>query len=126
MEKENEMITPTGTCRYCGQSVLVSNAPVGASEHDLDMLATDQCMCPEAQSERRKKERKEKIEKFINKHFDPELIDLINAVILMIEQSGLVEFTCKLPDERNVKIWLDNDAYLRIKIKKTEDEELKI
>lgn len=122
----SEMEAKTGTCRYCGQRVFLEAAADDLSEHDLDMLATDKCMCPQAQSERRKRERKETLDKFIKKHFSPEISNLIHYVIQMVEEYDLVEFTCKLPDERMVKIWLDNDAYLRIKIKKTEDEELKI
>lgn len=121
----NEMEPKTGTCRYCGQSVFIDTQE-DLSPHDLDMMATDKCTCPEAQSERRKRERKEKLDKFVKKHFSPEISNLIHYVIKMVEEADLVDFQVKLPDDRIVKIWLDNDQYLRIKIKKTEDEELKI
>lgn len=127
-----EIETKTGTCRYCGQSVIVKLDGILAATHmnesDLDNLASDQCMCLEAQSARRKRKRQESIEKFVNKHFDSDVASFIHYAIKKIEKADadLVELTCKLPDDRLVKIWRDNDQYLRIKIKKTEDEELKI
>lgn len=116
----------TGVCQYCGQSMIIQTVGDNLTQGELDAKATDLCNCPEAQSERRKRERKEKVDKFVKKHFSPELSSLIHYAIKMVEQQDLVEYQSKLPDDRIVKIWLDNDQYLRIKIKKTEDEELKV
>lgn len=117
----------SGTCAYCGQAVFIQ-PKVGEelSEHDLDMMATDMCTCAQASSERRKRERKETIDKFIKKHFAPEHSALVRSVIQMTEAYDLTDFRCKLPNENTVRIWLDSDAFLHIRIKKDSDEELKV
>ena len=67
MSDEEKM--PIGKCRFCGQTAIIQT--VGEiSQDERDIMATDKCMCPEAQSERRKKERREAIEKFVRKNFD--------------------------------------------------------
>ena len=49
-----EMQGNKGFCAYCGQAVFIQTVgEVGQDE--LDRMATDKCMCPQAQSERRKK-----------------------------------------------------------------------
>lgn len=121
----SKMEMQQGTCDYCGQSMTLQT--VGElSQAELDAMVTDKCNCPEAKSARRKKERKERIDSFVKKHFDPEVGNLIYNVIPMVEQSDLTNFSVTLPDERTVKIWVDADAYLRIKIKKTSEEDLQV
>lgn len=113
-----------GTCQYCGQMAAVE-ANEDATQGELDAIASDKCMCPEAQSDRRKKERKKKIDSFVNKHFCDELATIIHYLIKVVEEQNIEDAVLKLPDGKSVKIWLDGDRYLRIKVKKTEDEELK-
>lgn len=114
-----------GNCEFCGQVMLV-DANEGASQAELDALASSLCMCPDAQSDRRKKERKKKIEKFVDKNFYEPVVPIIHATIQAIEQRDIEDVTFKLSDERTAKIWLDSDDYLRIKVKKTNEEELKV
>lgn len=114
-----------GFCRYCNQSQIVET--VGElSQAERDDIATDSCKCQEAQSARRKKERKEKIKNFINKHFEPEMKILLEYAIKMTEEYDLTDFRIALPDDRVVRVWLDKDAWLHIKIRKDSDEELKV
>ena len=114
-----------GFCPFCGQAVFIET--VGElPQKELDEMAAQKCMCSQAQSERRKKERKKKIDEYVKKHFDPELRQLIYAVIPMVEQSDLVKFSCVLPDDRTVTMWMDSDEYLRIRVKTTSEEDLKV
>lgn len=120
-----EMQGNKGFCAYCGQAVFIQTVgEVGQDE--LDRMATDKCMCPEAQSERRKKERKEKIDRYVKKHFDVDMKPFVERLIKMVEEQDLTNVTLQLPDDRVCKIWLDSDSYLHIKVKKTDDDELKV
>lgn len=115
----------TGTCHYCGQSVMLET--VGElTEEQLDAMATEICKCPEAQSAQRQKERREKIESFVKRHFDEPQYHFIEEVIEIVEAEEVSEVTFKLTDDRSVKIWLDKDYYLNLKIKHTEEDELKV
>ena len=115
----------TGTCAYCGQSTIIET--VGdVTQTERDQMATDQCNCPQAQSERRKKIRKEKIEAYIDKHFeDQDVRILVREIIDLVEHSQIGTTTFALGEEKTVKIWVDSDAWLHVKVKKTEDEEFK-
>lgn len=113
-----------GFCRFCGQSRVIYT--VGEMQQaELDDMATEQCTCAGAEADRREKNRKEKVNKYVQKHFDPELRNLIYGIIPMVEQKDLLKVTLALPDDRTTNIWLDSDDYLRIKVKKTSEEELK-
>lgn len=114
-----------GFCPYCGQATFIET--VGeVTQGELDSMAAEKCMCSKAQSERRKKERKEKIEKYVAKHFEVDMRDFIKRLIKMVEEQDLTNVTLQLPDERVCKIWLDTEAHLHIKVKKVDDDELKI
>jgi len=121
---KTEMELKKGICAFCGQSIFVE--PIGeVTQAELDSMATNKCMCPEAQSERRKKERKAKIEAYIKKHFNDELSKFVRDAIDLVEK-----FICdKISINYNSKtctIWLDSDSYLHLKIQHREDDELKV
>ena len=113
-----------GTCAFCGQTAIIET--IGeVSQAELDQMATDKCMCKEAQSERRKKERKEKIKKYVDKHFSAEKIDFVNAAIGMVETFAFDKVSMNY-DAKTCTIWMDADSYLHIKIQHREDDELKV
>lgn len=119
-----EMKPKTGTCAFCGQSIFVN--PIGeVTQAELDSMATDKCMCPEAQSERRKKERKAKIEAYINKHFDERLGKYVREAIAMVEDFEVDKISINY-DSKTLTIWLDSDSWLHLKIHHREDDELKV
>lgn len=123
MSDEKQM--PIGKCRYCGQTAIIET--VGEiSQDERDIMATEKCMCPEAQSERRKKERREAIERFVRKNFDEDMRHFIHRLVQMVTNNDLTEITLILPDERSVRIWIDSGAYIHIKVKKVTDDELKV
>lgn len=115
----------TGTCAYCHQSMMIET--VGeVSQEEVDIMVTEKCKCPEAATARRKKERKEKIDRFIKRQFDPDTALFIRTVIKMVEDEDICDFSCKFPDERVTKIWLDSKLYLHIQVKKNLDDELTV
>lgn len=114
-----------GRCAFCGQTRFIQT--IGeVSQAELDAMATDQCLCAEAQSEKRRKAREKKVKEYVKKKFVTEkMIEYIHTTIKLLEDGNIQEFTIKLDIDKVCKIWVDNDDYLHIRIKKTEDDELK-
>ena len=121
---ETEMQPKTGTCAFCGQSIFVDT--IGeVSQAELDAMATDKCMCPEAQSEKRKKERRAKIDAYIKKHFDVSMEQFVQDSIKMVEEYVVDKVSINY-DSKTCTIWLDSDSWLHLKIQHREDDELKV
>jgi len=114
-----------GTCLYCGQERHIQT--IGElSPAELDAMATDMCLCIDAVNAKRKKAREEKIKEFVKKKFiTPEMCDYIHLSIELLNDKCFEEFQIKQYPDKVVKIWIDNDDFLHIRIKKTEDDELK-
>jgi len=123
-EKKMEQI---GTCAYCGQTRTIETiGDVELTQAELDAMATERCICPPATEEKRKKARKKKINDFVTKKFNsPKLQGEIFTIIASVEDDTFEEVTLKLYPDINVRIWKDSYSNLHIKIKRTEDDELK-
>lgn len=123
-EKKKEKI---GTCAYCGQTRIIETiGDVELTQAELDAMATDRCTCVPAQEEKRKKARKKKINDFVTKKFSsPKLQGEIFEIINTVEEDTFEEVTLMLYPDMNVRIWKDSYSNLHIKIKRTEDDELK-
>ena len=121
-ENERQQI---GRCAFCGQSKYIQT--IGeVTQAELDAMATDQCLCAEAQAEKRRKAREAKVMEYVKKKFvTDKMIDYILKSIKLLEDGNIEEFSIKLYKDKVCKIWLDNDNYLHIRIKTTEDDELK-
>lgn len=122
-----EMKPKTGTCRYCGQSIFIDT--VGeVTQAELDNMATDRCMCPAADQARRKKERDQKIEEFVNDHFKGRVRDKIYQAIEDVTDynNDIVEITIKTGSEWTIRVYVDSEYYLHIRAKITDNYELKI
>lgn len=57
-----------GFCKYCGQSKIIE-ADEDMSQEIVDEMVTEDCNCDEAAKARSRKNRLEKIEKFVSEHF---------------------------------------------------------
>lgn len=114
-----------GTCAYCGQERHIET--IGElAQAEIDAMATDMCLCPDAISAKRKKARKAKITDYVKKKFvTDEMADYILKSIELLEDSSIIEFQIKLYGDKICKIWIDNDDFLNIRIKKTENDEFK-
>lgn len=113
-----------GTCAYCGQTAIIDT--VGeVSQAELDSMATDKCMCKEAQSERRKKERRAKITAYIDKHFNLEVAGMVTKAVELVETYAVDKVSINM-DSKTYTIWMDADSWLHIKMQKREDDELKV
>lgn len=77
----------SGCCEYCGQTRAIEVAddlPYQYTEEDLNEMATQKCDCPQAKSERRKAETREKINDFIDTEIAEECRDFMRASVEMI------------------------------------------
>lgn len=120
-----EKMEKIGTCAYCGQTRAIET--IGeVTQAELDVMATERCLCQEAQAEKRKKAREANIKEFIHKKFPYEkLAEEILMLVDCVLDSTFEDVTIKLYKDKVVRIWKDSDSYIRIKIKRTEDDELK-
>lgn len=120
-----EKLEKIGTCAFCGQTRTIE-AVGDLTQSEIDAIATDRCICSGAQSALRKKARKAKIDEFIKKKFiTTEMVGFMQEVIEFVEDGTFEDVTIKLYGSKTVKIWMDADSFLHIRIKKTEDDELK-
>ena len=116
-----------GTCAYCGQGKMI-DAPEDKSQAEIDALVTEECNCIDAREVRNKRERREKIEEFVNAHFGENLRPFIHESVDLIDRwdSQINDISIKLIDDYSVKIWRDSDDKLHIKTKMITDDELKV
>ena len=122
-----QIIERFGTCAYCGQGKMI-DAPEDKSQAEIDALVTEECNCIDAREVRNKRERREKIEEFINSHFGENLRPFIHESVDLIDrwESQINDISIKLIDDYAVKIWKDSDDKLHIKTKMITDDELKV
>ena len=116
-----------GRCRFCGQTRMLET--VGElSQDELDNMATDLCNCPEADTIRRKKERQDKIDEFVEMHFKGHIKDKIYEAIEEVTTlgNGINEIAYKTADDMSIRVYVDADYYLHIKAKVVDDYELKV
>ena len=112
--------TKSGCCIFCGQSCLVKTYEEDPEK--LNELATLECKCKGAIDYKRRKEKRMKIEDHIQKHFDPEVGDVVLAAVDLVSHYDLDQCQFKTPDGWNCKIGINNDGYIVFSHKKTSTE----
>ena len=129
--QDKETLSPIverfGTCAYCGQGKMIK-APEDKAQIEIDALVTEECNCIDARAVRNKRERKEKIDDFINSHFAEDIRPFIQDSVDIIDRwdSQINDISIKLIDDFAVKIWKDSDDKLHIRTKMVADDELKV
>lgn len=118
MNEENEEKMTQGTCRFCGQSILL-NPEIGWTEEDIEEAATKKCSCSEAKSYVRKIERKKKVDAYIKETFNESAAEAVRTVIAAVEGFDFEKVTIKDVAGWQTSIYLDKDSYLNIKRKAT-------
>lgn len=111
-----------GTCKFCGQSVLVPPT-IDQDQDKADEEASKRCSCSEAKSYARIIERRKKIEKYLNDHVEPICQNAVQEVIKCIEDYDWDKVTIKGHDGWTTQIYMDKDGYLNIKRKATKTGE---
>ena len=114
-----------GYCKYCGQSQLV--VTVGEVDQEKrNELATEMCHCAQAEEAKRKAQRKEKKERYLEDNFpDEPLKSFVCQCIDAVDtwDMGIESVQIKLDDGYTHKISLDKDYNLKIKATKTNKKE---
>lgn len=118
-EEDNELKVQ-GCCNFCGQTFLMPDTAGGMTEDEKNEAATIKCSCSEAKSYVRKKERKKKIENFVDEVYNVRLQEKIKSIIQAVEDYEIDKATLKTSDGWTTTIYMDKDAYLNIKRKKTD------
>lgn len=118
-DKKNELKV-LGQCFYCGQTFMMGDTIGGMTEEERNEAATCKCSCPEAKSYVRKKERRKKVDAYIQETFLGEKMQSsIKKLVEAVEDHTIEKATIKTPDGWNTTIYLDKDSYLNIKRKAT-------
>ena len=113
----------SGSCEYCGQTMMLDEDKYPFIDPEdqamIDENVTQNCSCPGAKSERRKKETAEKIEKFITTQMAPEAQDFVRAAVNAIRDDNIESVTITDNDGWKTKISINKDGYLVFDPKKT-------
>lgn len=118
-EKSNELKVQ-GACMFCGQTYMMNDKVGGMTEEELNEAATEKCSCVDAKSYVRKKNRKKKVETFVEEVYGTGLQEKIKIIISAVEEYEIDKATLKTSDGWTTTIYMDKDAYLNIKRKKTD------
>lgn len=113
----------SGSCEFCGQSMVISEEKFPLVDPDnqaeVDAAVTSICDCPKAKSERRKAETAKKIEEYINSEVNPEAKEIVKAAVDAVRGFYVEAITILDKDGWKTKISIDKDGYLVFDVKKT-------
>ncbi len=118
--EQNNELKVQGACMFCGQTYMMNDKIGGMTEEERDEAATVKCSCVDAKSYVRKKERRKKINGFVSEVYGERLQEKIKSIIEAVEEYEIDKATIKTSDGWTTTIYLDKDAYLNIKRKKTD------
>lgn len=119
MSQENEEVAQIGYCDFCHQGMTIQT--VGeVTQQKLNEIATSKCQCPEAKSERRKIERREKVNNYVEKNFSEDAAPTIKALVELVEHGEFdqIVITHGLTGWKTT-MKTDKDGYLVITKKRT-------
>ena len=119
MSQENEEVAQIGYCDFCHQGMTIQTVGEVTQER-LNIIATYKCQCPEAKSERRKIERREKVNKYVENNFTEDAVPTIKALVELVENGGFnqIVITHGLTGWKTT-MKTDKDGYLVITKKRT-------
>lgn len=112
----------SGCCEYCGQSLAMEfpdDMPITPKEWELNEMATQKCYCPQAKSERRKAETREKINEFIETEVAEEVRDFVRAAVDMIKGYQCDSICLQTNDGWKVTVKLNKDSEIVFSCKKS-------
>lgn len=122
MEENSKENWITGTCKFCGQTVLVPPT-VDQDQDKADEEASRRCACSEAKSYARQLERRKTIDKYLTDHVHPSCQTAVEEAIKCVENYDWEKVTIKDREGWTTQIYMDKDAYLNIKRKATKTGE---
>ena len=109
----------SGCCEYCGQHKVIEVEDGNLTEAEINALVTDQCNCPQAKTERRKAESKQKIEDFIENECAPEARELLRAAVELLRSSQADSVSIQTNDGWKVAVKRNKDYEIVFTCKKS-------
>lgn len=119
MSQENEEVAQIGYCEFCHQGMTIQT--VGeVTQQKLNEIATSKCQCSEAKSERRKIERRAKVNTYVEKNFTEDAAPTIKELVELVEHGEFdqIVITHGLTGWKTT-MKTDKDGYLVITKKRT-------
>lgn len=108
-----------GCCEYCGQYKMIDVPDPNMTQAEVDALVTEQCMCPQAKSERRKKELNEKIDNFIETEIVSEARGFMRTAVEMIRTYQCDSVCIQTNDGWKISSKLNKEAEIVFSCKKS-------
>lgn len=119
MSQENEEVAQIGYCDFCHQGMTIQTVGEVTQER-LNIIATNKCQCPEAKSERRKIERREKVNNYVEKNFSDQAVQTIKGLVELVEHGEFEQVVITHAfDGWKTTMKTDKDGYLVITKKRT-------
>lgn len=114
-----------GCCEYCGQTRAIDVPDGNLTEAEIDALVTDQCECPQAKSERRKRETAEKIAAYIDHEVEPGAKEFVARAVDAVRNYNVDSIAIKTIEGWKITIKIDKDGYLCFDSKKVSSKKAK-
>lgn len=106
-----------GTCRFCGQSKWIQSS-VELTRDEVDDEVTASCNCPDAQVERKQRERIRKAENNLEvlcMGLPEELVQYLKGGISAVLHGDIRKMTAYLPGDKKVEIGMTANDYVYVK-----------
>lgn len=119
------MMEVHGTCRHCGQYVLV-RVNEDATQEEINEAATLECGCSESKKDKEKQEEIRKCKSTIKEIFgDTRVAVLLTEAADDIREGTMMQMTLKLTKNTTAKVWVNADGEISVEKKTVKKESTK-
>ena len=119
------MMEVHGTCRQCGQYVLV-RVNEDATQEEINEAATLECGCSESKKDKEKQEEIRKCKSTIKEMFgDTRVAELLTEAADDIREGTMMQMTLKLTKRTTAKVWVNADGEISVEKKTVKKESTK-
>lgn len=120
------MMEVHGTCRHCGQYVLVS-VNKDATQEEINEAATLECGCSESKKDKEKQDGIRKCKTTIEEIFgDTRVAQLLTEAADDIIEGTIMQMTLKLTKNTTAKVWVNADGEISVERKTVKKESTKV
>lgn len=119
------MMEAHGTCRHCGQYVLV-RVNEDATQEEINEAATLECGCANQRKIRRSRKNIRKCKTTIEEIFgDTRVAELLTEAADDIREGTIMQMTLKLTKSTTAKVWINADGEIGVEKKTVKKESTK-
>lgn len=120
------MMEVHGTCRHCGQYVLVSVSE-DATQEEINEAATLECGCSKSKKDKEKQDGIRKCKTTIEEIFgDTRVAQLLTEAADDIIEGTIMQMTLKLTKNTTAKVWVNADGEISVERKTVKKESTKV